>query len=144
MSSPPFAASPVTHLTLQDFRTYAALDMEVSRPLVALVGENGAGKTNLLEALSLFMPGRGLRRAELDLADRLQALGDLLRRHRGRIRARLVQHELDDEDDADDRHEEGEQDDNDQLLRRLDERGVFVVRAHGIDLGHARLRLGKR
>jgi DNA replication and repair protein RecF len=33
--------------------------------LVALVGENGAGKTNLLEALSLFGPGRGLRRAEL-------------------------------------------------------------------------------
>ena len=32
---------------------------------MALVGENGAGKTNLLEALSLFMPGRGLRRAEL-------------------------------------------------------------------------------
>ena len=36
-----------------------------SRPLVALVGENGAGKTNVLEAMSLFMPGRGLRRAEL-------------------------------------------------------------------------------
>ena len=32
--------------------------------IVALVGENGAGKTNLLEALSLFAPGRGLRRAE--------------------------------------------------------------------------------
>jgi DNA replication and repair protein RecF len=55
----------VTHLILRDFRTYAALDLAVSRPLVALVGENGAGKTNLLEALSLFMPGRGLRRAEL-------------------------------------------------------------------------------
>jgi DNA replication and repair protein RecF len=65
MSSARFSASLVTHLTLQDFRTYASLDLEVSRPLVALVGENGAGKTNLLEALSLFMPGRGLRRAEL-------------------------------------------------------------------------------
>ena len=32
---------------------------------MALVGENGAGKTNVLEAISLFMPGRGLRRAEL-------------------------------------------------------------------------------
>jgi DNA replication and repair protein RecF len=55
----------ITRLILQDFRTYESLDLSVSRPLVALVGENGAGKTNILEALSLFMPGRGLRRAEL-------------------------------------------------------------------------------
>jgi DNA replication and repair protein RecF len=54
----------ITRLILQDFRTYASLDLAVSRTLVALVGENGAGKTNILEALSLFMPGRGLRRAE--------------------------------------------------------------------------------
>jgi len=33
--------------------------------MVAFSGENGAGKTNLLEAISLFSPGRGLRRAEL-------------------------------------------------------------------------------
>lgn len=55
----------VTRLILQDFRTYPALDLPVSQRLVALVGENGVGKTNLLEALSLFTPGRGLRRAEL-------------------------------------------------------------------------------
>ena len=30
-----------------------------------LLGENGAGKTNVLEAISLFAPGRGLRRAAL-------------------------------------------------------------------------------
>ena len=57
----------ITRLILQDFRTYGELDLAVGRQLVALVGENGAGKTNLLEALSLFMPGRGLRRA--DIAD---------------------------------------------------------------------------
>ncbi|EIM29091.1 DNA replication/repair protein RecF [Microvirga lotononidis] len=65
MSSSPVAVSRIVRLILQDFRTYASLDLTVSRPLVALVGENGAGKTNVLEAISLFMPGRGLRRAEL-------------------------------------------------------------------------------
>jgi len=65
MSSSPAAASRIARLILQDFRTYASLDLSVARPLVALVGENGAGKTNVLEAISLFMPGRGLRRAEL-------------------------------------------------------------------------------
>lgn len=34
--------------------------------MIVFVGENGAGKTNLLEALSLFTPGRGLRRADLE------------------------------------------------------------------------------
>jgi DNA replication and repair protein RecF len=59
-------APRVTRLILQDFRTYPTVDLAVSRALVALSGENGVGKTNLLEALSLFAPGRGLRRADLD------------------------------------------------------------------------------
>jgi len=65
MSSATLSPSRITRLILQDFRTYPSLDLSVSRPLVALAGENGAGKTNVLEAISLFMPGRGLRRAEL-------------------------------------------------------------------------------
>jgi DNA replication and repair protein RecF len=55
----------VARLILQDFRSYEALDLPVEGQIVALIGENGAGKTNILEALSLFTPGRGLRRAEL-------------------------------------------------------------------------------
>lgn len=55
----------VSRLILQDFRSYEALDLAIGGQLVALIGENGAGKTNLLEALSLFAPGRGLRRADL-------------------------------------------------------------------------------
>jgi DNA replication and repair protein RecF len=58
-------APRLRRLTLTDYRSYAQARCEVTSPLVALVGENGAGKTNVLEALSLFSPGRGLRRAEL-------------------------------------------------------------------------------
>ena len=58
-------APRVTRLMLSDFRSYAALDLHVGEaPLVALVGDNGVGKTNLMEALSLLTPGRGLRRAD--------------------------------------------------------------------------------
>ena len=57
----------VRRLVLSDYRSYETLDLTVEGDLVALVGENGAGKTNILEALSLLTPGRGLRRA--DLAD---------------------------------------------------------------------------
>lgn len=63
----------ISRLTLSDFRSYPALDLAVDAPLVALVGENGAGKTNILEAISLLSPGRGLRRAEI--ADMARAEG---------------------------------------------------------------------
>ena len=55
----------VRRVVLGDFRSYAALDLRLDAAMVALTGDNGAGKTNLIEALSLFAPGRGLRRAEL-------------------------------------------------------------------------------
>ncbi len=55
----------VTRLALADFRSYPQLDLAVAGHTVVLTGDNGAGKTNALEALSLLTPGRGLRRAEL-------------------------------------------------------------------------------
>ncbi len=59
------ARTRITRLALTDFRSYAALSLVTDAPLVALSGENGAGKTNILESISLFTPGRGLRRADL-------------------------------------------------------------------------------
>ncbi len=55
----------VRRLALADFRSYRALDLDLDARLVVLPGDNGVGKTNLLEALSLLSPGRGLRRVEL-------------------------------------------------------------------------------
>jgi DNA replication and repair protein RecF len=55
--------SAILRLQLHQFRNYAALDLAAAAPMIVLSGENGAGKTNLLEALSLLVPGRGLRRA---------------------------------------------------------------------------------
>jgi len=65
----------VRRLMLKDFRSYASLDLSLGGRLVVLCGENGAGKTNLLEALSLFSPGRGLRRAELETCARVGGAG---------------------------------------------------------------------
>ena len=61
----------IESLRLTDFRSYAALDLALDATPVVLVGANGAGKTNLLEAISFLSPGRGLRRANMeDLARR--------------------------------------------------------------------------
>jgi DNA replication and repair protein RecF len=53
-------------LSLKEFRNLRALSATFEPTLVAISGANGAGKTNLLEAISLLGPGRGLRRATLD------------------------------------------------------------------------------
>jgi DNA replication and repair protein RecF len=56
----------IRRLVLTNFRSYRAASLGVQSALVVLTGENGAGKTNLIEAISLLAPGRGLRRATLE------------------------------------------------------------------------------
>jgi DNA replication and repair protein RecF len=56
---------PVTRLILTDFRSYATASIGPGPGFVLLFGENGAGKTNVLEAVSMLSPGRGLRGAAL-------------------------------------------------------------------------------
>jgi DNA replication and repair protein RecF len=65
------ALSAVRRLALSDFRSYSRLRLEVDSRPVVLTGANGAGKTNLLEAISFLSPGRGLRRAHLAAVDRI-------------------------------------------------------------------------
>lgn len=55
----------IARLSLSSFRSYADALIKPGPGLVILTGENGAGKTNLLEAVSLLTPGRGLRGAPL-------------------------------------------------------------------------------
>jgi DNA replication and repair protein RecF len=65
------AKCAVRRLTLTDFRSYAGLRLDLDAGMLVFTGANGAGKTNLLEAISMLVPGRGLRGARLgDLARR--------------------------------------------------------------------------
>lgn len=59
------ASMALDRITLSDFRNHAETTLSGAAGFNLLVGENGAGKTNVLEALSLLAPGRGLRRAAL-------------------------------------------------------------------------------
>ena len=53
----------IEKLKLTTFRNHSAMSVDVDSSHVVLTGENGAGKTNILEAVSFLSPGRGLRRA---------------------------------------------------------------------------------
>ena len=62
----------LSRLRLTAFRNYAAAALDLDERHVVLTGPNGSGKTNLLEAVSVLSPGRGLRGATFDT---LQAHG---------------------------------------------------------------------
>lgn len=69
----------VRQLKLTNYRNYGSFSANFSDRLVVFTGHNGAGKTNLLEALSFLSPGRGLRRAAYESITRVKqipVLGD--------------------------------------------------------------------
>lgn len=62
-------------LSLHAFRNYRELKLKLDARPVVLTGHNGAGKTNILEAVSLLTPGRGLRRATIAEMNNHQHMG---------------------------------------------------------------------
>lgn len=71
----PMQRLAILRLKLTDFRSYAHCEIKAGGGPVVLTGRNGAGKTNILEALSFLTPGRGLRAVRLIDAVRLGASG---------------------------------------------------------------------
>lgn len=61
----PVVKLAITRLVMERFRNYRNLDIPLEPLPVLIAGPNGMGKTNLLEAASLFAPGKGLRSASL-------------------------------------------------------------------------------
>jgi len=59
-------AARIRRLHLTNFRSYRSADLCFNDGPVVFLGDNGAGKTNILEAISFLAPGRGLRRATLE------------------------------------------------------------------------------
>lgn len=57
--------SGVLRLTLTDFRNYPFLRINTQTQPIIIYGENGSGKTNILEAISFLTPGKGLRGTKL-------------------------------------------------------------------------------
>ena len=68
-SGPAEARTGFTHLTLTAFRNYRQVALDLDQRPVVLTGANGAGKTNLLEAISFLAPGSGFRQAKLAEVD---------------------------------------------------------------------------
>ena len=56
----------IEKLSLSNYRNFRELDLVFNNNIIVIIGENGSGKTNILESISLLTPGRGLRGAKYD------------------------------------------------------------------------------
>ncbi len=83
------AGPSLAHLALAQFRSWPRLELDLDARPVAIFGPNGSGKTNILEAVSMLAPGRGLRAAPAP--DQARQGRDAGWRIRARIGDRLVE-----------------------------------------------------
>ncbi|QLK50131.1 DNA replication/repair protein RecF [Ehrlichia ruminantium] len=58
--------SYIQNLRLINFRNYLNIELDTSSKSVVLLGKNGAGKTNILEAISLLSKGTGIRGVSME------------------------------------------------------------------------------
>ncbi len=63
----------INKLKLNNFRNHAQFSIDVDKSVIAITGNNGVGKTNILESISLLVPGRGFLRSGIA---ELQKQGD--------------------------------------------------------------------
>jgi len=76
----------LSSLKLDKFRNYRKAELAIQSGQLVILGENGSGKTNLLEAVSMLAPGRGMRRARSYHI----ACQDPVKNIDGRLSSRLV------------------------------------------------------
>ncbi len=69
----------ITSLQLRDFRNYEAADVEFGRGLTAILGENGQGKSNLIEAIGWLSGIGSFRGAPDDALTRVGADAAVIR-----------------------------------------------------------------
>ncbi|MBP5215612.1 MAG: AAA family ATPase [Alphaproteobacteria bacterium] len=85
--------SGIKRLTLTDFRNYQSLRINSDICPIVITGENGAGKTNILEAISLLTPGRGLRGSKLADIKRISEEDNLLGNNTWSVAAEVLKNE---------------------------------------------------
>ena len=70
----------IERLILNNFRNHKYLNLDINKNMVLIYGENGSGKTSVLESISLINSSNGFRASNLseivnnDLKDHLKCL----------------------------------------------------------------------
>ncbi|NDF57398.1 MAG: DNA replication/repair protein RecF, partial [Proteobacteria bacterium] len=56
----------IKDIKLQNFRSHSFIELKTNRPIICIIGPNGSGKTNVLEAISLIADKKGIRGALIE------------------------------------------------------------------------------